>query len=303
MGGIGEGFDEEPFNTSNWGETGGFCSASGNDGFDDDIGADAFVTFVWECDFVFLLVVGDAGEVGLGYFEVAEALLPADGAFEERARTWFSIFELAGITFGGDGLIEDFMGAGSVSEIASGGVVDGVLEATVGVFVLPVFFWAAIEVIAASSTVAIGNFDASLDVVGREAEAFVDFWLIPFLAGSILSAAIDSDTTFFGLPLFFTTSADMFLRRVVRRIQISLTNEEFGVARKIVSRVTAGATRCKDYGTTSEQWQLAVEVRFNINDLQVIWWSIERNRILESDIRTWKYSIAVLCNSALTTRN
>jgi len=32
-------------------------------------------------------VVGDAGEVGFGDFEAAEELLPAEGAFEERART------------------------------------------------------------------------------------------------------------------------------------------------------------------------------------------------------------------------
>jgi len=125
-------------------------------------------------------------------------------------------------------------------------------------------------VIAASSTVAVGNFDASLDVVEREAEAFVGFCLIPLLAGSTLSAAIDSDTTFFGLPLFFTASADMFSRIVVCRIQISLTNEELGVDYKIISRVTTRATRRKDYGTTSEERQLAVEVRLNISDLQVV---------------------------------
>jgi len=43
MGGIG---DEEPLNKSDWEETGGSCSAFGNDGFNDDIGADVFVVFV-----------------------------------------------------------------------------------------------------------------------------------------------------------------------------------------------------------------------------------------------------------------
>lgn len=50
---------------------------------------------------------------------------------------------MAGITFGGDDLVEDFMGAGGVSEIASREVVggeDGVLAAMVGVLVLLVFF-------------------------------------------------------------------------------------------------------------------------------------------------------------------
>jgi hypothetical protein len=213
--GIGEGCNKEAFNTSDWEETGCSCSVFGNDGFDDGVGADGFAAFVWKGDFVFLLVVGDAGEVGFGDFEAAEELLAAEGAFEERARTWLSIFELAGVTFGGDDLVGDFVAAGSVSEIASGGVVGGeddVLAATVGVFILLVFFWAAIDVIEASSAVAIGSFAASLDVVAeRGAEAFVDFCLVPFLTGSILSAATGSDTIFFGLPLFFTTSADIFV--------------------------------------------------------------------------------------------
>lgn len=64
----------------------------------------------------------------------------------------------------------------------------------------------------ASSAAAIGSFAALLDVVAEGGvEAFVDFCRVPFLIGSILSTAIDSDTTFFGLPLFFTTSDDIFV--------------------------------------------------------------------------------------------
>jgi hypothetical protein len=42
-------------------------------------------------------------------------------------------------------------------------------------------------------------------------ETFVDFWrIVTFLADSALSATLDSETTFFGLPLFFITSDDIF---------------------------------------------------------------------------------------------
>ena len=42
-------------------------------------------------------------------------------------------------------------------------------------------------------------------------EAFVDFWrMVALLADSALSATLESETTFFGLPLFFTTSDDIF---------------------------------------------------------------------------------------------
>jgi hypothetical protein len=67
-------------------------------------------------------------------------------------------------------------------------------------------------VIEASSAAAIESFADLLDVVAAgEAVAFVDFCRVPFLTGSIFSTAIESDTTFFGLPLFFTTSADIFV--------------------------------------------------------------------------------------------
>jgi hypothetical protein len=240
--GIGEGCDEDVFNKLDWEETCGSCSTFGNDGFDNGAGADGFVLLIWEVDFV-LLVVEDSGEMGFWGVEVAAELLAVDGAFEERARTWFKIFELACATFGGEDLVEEFVGTGSTSEADCGGVArgdgDSVLAATVGALVLPTFFWACVDVTEAPSVAAIGSVAALLDVVadGRS-EAFVDFCRVPFLtASTILSAAIDSDTTFFGLPLFFITSSDICCV-VAHRLRVFLTWRVRRRSQNKFSRVT-----------------------------------------------------------------
>jgi hypothetical protein len=146
---------------------------------------------------------------------------------------------LTGVTFGSEDEVEDFGGSGSGAEAAYGGVVtrekDGTLAPMPGGFVLPVFFWTATDVVDESLGVAAESFADLLDAVAESGvEALVDFCRVPFLTGSILSAAIDSDTTFFGLPLFFTTSADILV--VLRYINFKCSPQikGSGVGRKII---------------------------------------------------------------------
>lgn len=86
----------------------------------------------------------DIGEAGFRGFEEAREPLAGEGVFEERARTWLSIFEVAGTALGVEEGVKDFGGTGSGSEVASGGVTvgeeGGVLATTVERFVPLVFF-------------------------------------------------------------------------------------------------------------------------------------------------------------------
>jgi hypothetical protein len=148
---------------------------------------------------------------------------------------------LTGVTFGSEDEAEGFGESGSGAEVASGGVATGerddMLAPMPGSFVLPVFFRTATDVIDESLRVAAEGFADLLGaVVESGVEALVDFCRVPFLTGSILSAAIDSDTTFFGLPLFFTTSADILVVLWYINSGVPLRSKTRVSAVKIISR-------------------------------------------------------------------
>ncbi len=140
-------------------------------------------------------------------------------------------------------MVEEFGASGSVPEVTSGSVGGGedgiVLAATVETCDLLIFFRTPIDVSDASSNMDVESFAASLDIlVGRELEVLVDFCRVPIFPGSMLSAGLDSDTTFFGLPLFFTTSADILVELLLIDVRISPQMNGYLSAAKLFSRVT-----------------------------------------------------------------
>jgi hypothetical protein len=146
-----------------------------------------------------------------------------------------------GVTFSEEDVVEALVGTGSGSGGASGAVawgVEVVLDADGGVFDLSVFFWPANGTIEGSCGGAVDSFAHLLEVAaGKVAEAFVDFCrTVPFLTVSILSPAVDSETTFFGLPLFFTTSVDIFVGLQITKSSLH-SQSDHPILSPIISRV------------------------------------------------------------------
>ena len=101
-----------------------------------------------------------------------------------------------GGVWGASGLAFDVVDA-AAGEVASIG----------GLEALPASFELCFEVVVVLFTFVV---DVLVGLSPGGADAFVDFWrMVAFLAGSALSVAFVSDTTFFGLPLFFTASDDI----------------------------------------------------------------------------------------------
>lgn len=77
--------------------------------------------------------------------------------------------------------------------------------------------------------------DGFVDLLEAGAEAFVDFCRVPFPTDSKFSGPIDSETTFFGLPLFFATSADILFVSGGQVLSMPLV---LSVGDQIIPRVT-----------------------------------------------------------------
>jgi len=156
---------------------------------------------------------------GVGYFEVcAEAsgeIVVGDGfedfagsegagtVFADSSRTFSKIFDVSGVT---GGFVVGFEGAGV------GGLDSAFIDAAaVGAGGFGAGFATGGGVAAGFDAVAaIGAFLVAVGAVfAGFGAAFVDFALVVDFFASGRSISMGSEMTFLGLPLFFTTSADM----------------------------------------------------------------------------------------------
>jgi hypothetical protein len=133
-----------------------------------------------------------------------------EGGLEDKAQTWVRILEVLGDILKCAGTAVGFEGAdaggGRQDDVVDAKDVRGCREAP------PTVFSAGLTPAEAPSATVLENFIGLLGVssVGC-VDGLVDFRRIAVvLAGSDLSETIDSKTAFFGLPLFLTTSADIF---------------------------------------------------------------------------------------------
>lgn len=156
---------------------------------------------------------GGGGEDPGGAVAVCEKV-EGDSSVEsdsgDKRRTWSRILEPVGVTFTE---LDVFVGCGGVeaaSDIAFDLVdaADGETAPTSGLEALPASLGFNCEGVVVLLSFAM---DVLVVLSVGGVETLVDFWrMVTFWADSAFSATLDSDTTFFGRPLFFTTSDDIF---------------------------------------------------------------------------------------------